>query len=127
MTTKRFRIALTAAVLAPLAMSAASAQTSAPPTKLGPSKSKPAQAASGIGVTVSNQRTVGLIELDIARAGSPSFKALVRTLGPGQKTVVKLPNSEDCVYDIHVKYVDGALNDITGLDLCRDGKINLVD
>jgi hypothetical protein len=107
------------------------AQTDAAPAKSSAAKpalkTKLAPAQSGTSVSVFNERTVGLVTLAVARTGSPSFKTLVRNLGAGQKTLIKLPNPEDCLFDIHVVYTDGALNDLTSVDLCKDGKINLVD
>jgi hypothetical protein len=129
---KRLNLMLFALISsASLAASGVGAQTDVAPPKNNASKAtakpnKP-QAQSGLALTIVNQRAVDLSELDIARAGSPAFKTIVRKLGRGQKAVVKFQNGEDCVFDVHLRYDDGALNDLTNIDLCKDGKINLVD
>ncbi|HLW92178.1 MAG TPA: hypothetical protein VKS78_12890 [Roseiarcus sp.] len=100
---------------------AGAASASKEPTKLKP------PGGPTIAVTVTNQRTVGVSELDIALAGSPSYKPIVRKLGPGRSTVVTLSHDEDCRFDLYVKYDDGATSQISALDVCQDGKINLVE
>jgi hypothetical protein len=113
---------VTATVFA-AAVIGASAQT-APPTKLKP---KPNAGGPTISVTVFNKRDVGLTELDVAQAGSPSFKPFVRKLAAGKSTVVTLPRDESCVFDFYVKYDNGETNSVSGYNVCDDGKINLVE
>ncbi|HEV3045076.1 MAG TPA: hypothetical protein VGY52_14535 [Roseiarcus sp.] len=117
-------VAMVTALTLALAAGAA-AQTAAPATG---AKQKPkANAAPTIAVTVTNKRTTGLAELDIAQTGSPAFKPFVRKLAPGKQTVITLPRDENCVFDLFMKYEDGATSTVPGFNVCDDGKINLVD
>jgi hypothetical protein len=111
-----------------LVVSTASAQTNAPTSMGGAAKQKPKpNGAPTIAVTVINKRTIGLTELDIAPAGSPTFKPFVRKLGPGKSTLIALPRDENCVFDFYVKYDNGETNAVSGFNVCEDGKINLVE
>ncbi len=103
----------------------AHAQTAAP-TKLRP-KPNAANAGPTIAVTVFNKRNVGLAELDIAQAGTPTFKPFVRKLAAGKSTVIALPKDENCVFDFYVKYDNGETNSVSNFNVCEDGKINLVE
>ena len=85
----------------------------------------PSGSAATIDVTVVNQRSIGLAELVAAPAGSPEVRKIVENLGPGRKTIVKLPRG-DCVFDLHGIYSDGATAKLSAFDLCKNGRINLV-
>jgi hypothetical protein len=102
---------------------AAAAQDAAPAAA---PKAKPKRATT-VDVVVSNQRSVGLTELDAAPAGGPQTKKIVAKLAPGKKTMVKLARGKDCLYDLHGMFDDGAATDISGYDVCKDKKINLVE
>jgi hypothetical protein len=119
----------TAAIAAFGAIALAASAVSAQPAAAGkaPTKQKPPSGGSTIAVTVTNQRTIGVTEVDIALAGSPSYKPIVKKLAPGRSTVVTLSHDEDCRFDLYVKYDDGATSQISALDVCVDGKINLVE
>jgi hypothetical protein len=91
-----------------------------------PAKQK-AKSEPGEALTVTNERSVGLVELDITKAGGSTFKMLVKKLGAGQKAMVNYPRGEDCMFDLHVTYVDGLSNTLSNVNLCKDGKINLVE
>jgi hypothetical protein len=103
----------------------AGAETAAPATG---AKQKPKpNAGPTIAVTVTNKRTIGLAELDVAQVGSAAFKPFVRKLGPGKQAVITLPRDENCVFDLFMKYDDGTTSTVAGFNVCDDGKINLVD
>jgi hypothetical protein len=120
-----FKVVAMATALA-LALSAgAAAQTAAPAA--GAKQKLKANAGPTIAVTVTNKRTTGLAELDVAQAGSAAFKPFVRKLGPGKQTVITLPRDENCVFDLFMKYDDGTTSTVAGFNVCDDGKINLVD
>jgi hypothetical protein len=127
---KMFAIGLAATSAA--AVGAAQAQTDVAPAKkmaamaATPAKQK-TKAEPGEALTVTNERSVGLVELDIAKAGGSTFKMLVKKLGAGQKVLVNYPRGEDCMFDLHVTYVDGLSNTLSNVNLCKDGKINLVE
>jgi hypothetical protein len=78
-------------------------------------------------VTIANRRTVGLKKLDLAPAGSTAFRQIVENLGPGRTTLVALPSAGACSFDIHGVYDDGATTNAQGLDLCKNGTINLFE
>jgi hypothetical protein len=80
-----------------------------------------------INLTVANRRTIGLTKLDVAPAGSSAFRRIVENLGPGRKTVVALGNGENCAFDFHGVYDDGATTSARGIDLCKNGVINLFE
>ena len=80
-----------------------------------------------VAVTVTNQRTVGLKELDAAATGGPTSKKIVTKLAAGGKRVVRLGKGRDCLYDFHAIYDDGQAADLTSVDICKDKTINLVE
>jgi hypothetical protein len=102
---------------------ATDASAAAPPAPAKP-KAKPRPM---VDVTVTNQRQVGLKELDAAAAGDPKSRKIVSKLAAGGKTVVKLGKGKDCLYDFHAIYEDGQSADITSVDICKDKALNLVE
>ena len=107
-----------------LAAGAAQAQTgSAAKQKMKPkSDSGPT-----VAVTVANKRKATVVELDFALAGSPSFKPIVRNLAPGKQTIINLSRDENCSFDFYIKYDDGQTNTVSSVNVCEDGKLNLVE
>ena len=91
------------------------------------SAQKPMAAESTIAVTVTNSRPTGLIELDAAPAGSSAVRKIVENLGPGRRTIVRLPRGVDCAFDLRGIYQDGATATALAVDLCKEGKVNLVE
>ena len=150
MSSNQFKLTFLAVALAcALAMGTAHAQTAAAPmagdataaatdagdaalTKAKAKKPKKAAAKAKklpfVTVTVTNNRTVGLVQLDavITGSGGDSVK-LVGALGEGKKAVAHVAHDKDCLFDLHGTYADGATLDETSVDLCKDRKINLVD
>jgi hypothetical protein len=115
-------VAGAAALAIALAVVGAAAQTNSP------AKPKPkAGSASTIPVTVTNKRKANVVELDVALAGSPAFKPVLRNLAPGKQTIITLTRDEDCRFDFYIKYDDGVTNTVPGLNVCDDGKLNLVE
>jgi hypothetical protein len=129
-------IAAIAAFLAcaPL-VGAAMAQTDAAPAA--PAAAAPAAPAADqkpkpkpkpmINLVVTNNRSTGLVELSASPAGGPESKKILTKLAAGKKATVRLPKDKGCVYDLHGSYEDGTSTDISSVDLCKDGKINLVE
>ena len=124
-----------AAVAAMLPSTAAFAQqdaapapdaSAAAPAAAAPTKPKP-KPRPMVNVTVTNQRAVGLKELDAAAAGGPKTRKIVSKLAPGGKTVVKLGKGKDCLYDFHAVYDDGQSADLPSVDVCKDKALNLVE
>jgi hypothetical protein len=126
------RVLAIAAVAAMLPSTVALAQTDAAPAP-DASAAAPAPAAPKpkprpmVSVTITNQRKVGLKQLDAAAAGGPKSKTIVSKLAAGGKTVVKLGKGKDCLYDFHATYDDGQSADLTSVDICKDASINLVE
>ena len=128
---KVFAIAALAALIAP---TGADAQTDAAPAPAAAAPAPDAMAAKPkpkprpmVDVTVTNQRTVGLKELDAAAAGGAKTRKIVTKLAAGGKTVVKLGKGKDCLYDFHATYDDGQSADLTSVDVCKDKALNLVE
>jgi hypothetical protein len=80
-----------------------------------------------INVVVTNNRSIGLVELAAAPAGGPERKKILSKLAAGKKATVRIPKDKGCAYDLHVSYEDGTSADMSSVDLCKDGKINLVE
>ena len=87
---------------------------------------KPQESAT-VAVTVHNERSVGMVELQVGPAGEGKLKKVVGPLAFGRKTVIHLKKSKDCLYDIHGEFADEADTDQTGVDLCKEKAINLTD
>jgi hypothetical protein len=110
------------------AVGGAAAQTSAPAaSSKQKAKATKADSASMIAVTVTNKRKAGVAELSFTYAGTAAFRPLLRNLGAGKQGVVMLPRDASCIFDFFIKYDDGETNTVTGVDVCPDGKLNLVD
>ncbi len=124
------RVGSKAIALASLAIAVfaglAEAQTSTPAKEKTKAKAK-TDSGPTVAVTVTNKRKINVVELDVAVAGSPSFKPLLRNLGPGKQAVVNLSHDENCRFDFYIRYDDGATNTVPGVNVCEDGKLNLVE
>ena len=118
-------VALAALTIAGLA-GIAEAQTNAPTKDKMKAKAK-ADSGPTVAVTVTNKRKASVIELDVALGGSPAFKPILRNLGPGKQAVINLSKDENCLFDFYIKYDDGATNTVPGVNVCDDGKLNLVE
>ena len=91
-----------------------------------PKKAK-AKALPVVMVAVSNMRSVGLVELDVAMAGSADSKRIAGPLAAGKKVNVKVEHDKACLFDIHGAFDDGTTTDAPSVDLCKEKKINLVE
>ena len=141
-----------AAVAAIFVVSGACAQTAAPATPdaspaaapapaatpAAPVKPKPkpkAKAAAAktsklpmVTVTVKNGRAAGLTLLTASISGGNGDPVKVTSkLAAGKSATVHVAHDKDCLFDLHGEYDDGASMDETGVDLCKDKKLNLVD
>jgi len=90
-----------------------------------PKPKKPAEAT--IAVEVTNSRAVGLTSLVGAISGTPDSKKIAGPLDAGKKTVAHLAHDKACLFDLHAVFVDGAVTDAQGVELCKDKKINLTE
>jgi hypothetical protein len=80
-----------------------------------------------VSVTVSNMRTVGLTELQAGESGSGKIAEIAGPLAAGKKKAVWLTHGKACLFDLSAVYDDGSTMDASGVDLCADKKINLVE
>ena len=114
--------------MAPKADAMAPAVDAAPKADAAKPKSKPKpKAAPTVLVTISNQRAVGAVEVDVAVSGSGESKKVASALAAGKKATVKIAHDKECMFDIHASFEDGATSDASGVNLCKEKKINLVE
>jgi hypothetical protein len=79
-----------------------------------------------VAVTVSNNRSVSLVELTASFSGKTGDSVSVtKDLPGGKKTVAHLAHDKDCLFDLHGVFDDGQTSDAVGVDLCKDKAINL--
>jgi hypothetical protein len=107
------------------AVAAPAADSTAAKPKPKPKPKKPAEAT--IAVEVINSRAVGLASLVGAISGTPDSKKIAGPLDPGKKTIAHLAHDKACLFDLHAVFVDGAVTDAQGVELCKDKKINLTE
>ncbi len=121
--------AILTVIVAALAAGGAEAQNSAPAASAKQRVKPQAKADSGpiVAVTVTNKRKAGVVELDVALSGSPAFKPLLNNLSPGKQAIINLTHDENCAFDFYIKYDDGATNTVPNVNVCEDGKLNLVE
>jgi hypothetical protein len=82
---------------------------------------------STITVVIYNKRTVGLVELTAAIAGTSDAKKIAGPLAINRKTVAHLKRDKSCLFDLKGSYADGADLDMANVELCKDKVINLTD
>ncbi|MDB5597434.1 MAG: hypothetical protein JWM36_4395 [Hyphomicrobiales bacterium] len=106
--------ALTAAVLAFIALPAAALE-----------KAKPAPKGF---ITISNARESTLLELAIVSKNKKLEPEIVaRGLETGGSTKAKLPKTGGCIYDIDGLFEDQTTIQLSGLNLCKDGVVRFTD
>ena len=91
-------------------------------------KPKAAEKPSGtIALSVTNARSVALVELDATRVGAFLPTVILRNLAPGKTAPAKLNAGEDCKFDLRGAYTDGSKTESLGVDVCADKNVKLVD
>jgi hypothetical protein len=79
-------------------------------------------------VTVKNSRSAGLTLLTATISGGNGDPVkVVGSLGSGKSATAHLAHDKDCLFDLHGDYDDGQATEESGIDLCKDKKINLTD
>jgi hypothetical protein len=121
------RAALAAAIAVALAAGPATSAATAASAKHDKKPQAKADSGPTVAVTITNKRKSGVVELDVALAGSPAFKPLLKNLAPGKQAVVTLAHDENCAFDFYVKYDDGEISTVPNVHVCDDGKLNLVE
>ena len=81
-----------------------------------------------IAVTVINGRSVQLVELTAKlSSGEGDVVTVVKDLPGGKKTVAHISHDKACLFYLHGIFDDGATTDATGVELCKEKKINLTE
>ena len=91
-------------------------------------KSKPKTQAGGtITLKVTNWREADLVDLQVVKSGSASWKKVLGALKAGQWTWAKVPQANNCHVDLRGKYADGKSADVSNVDICADKTVDLVN
>ena len=121
-------VTIAAALFGVVAASALAQSTESTPASVAPMTSKPKTPAAGtVTVKVTNWRDADLVELEVAETGSAKWKKLLGALKAGQWTMAKVPQGNNCRVDLHGKYANGQLADVSNVDICSDKTINLTN
>ncbi len=117
---------------APAAMDAAATAGDAAATAAKPKKHKAKHKAAEkkmptVAVVVTNERKVGLVELDAVTAGGADSVKIAGPLAAGKKTVAHVAHDKDCLFDLRGTYEDSSTFEAQSVDLCKEKKINLVE
>lgn len=79
-------------------------------------------------ISITNARSAMLVELAVISHNAKVEPAIVaRSLASGTATRAALPKAGGCIYDIDGLFEDETTVQITGLNLCKDARINLVE
>ena len=91
-------------------------------------KPKPkANRLSEVTVTVTNLRKADLVQLEAAESGSAGWKKVVGPVKSGKQASAKLPQANDCRFDLRGTFDDGESMDASGINVCTDNTLNLTD
>ncbi len=79
-------------------------------------------------VTITNQRAVPLMALEIASAGEPPLLVakLAKPLPPGKSVMLKLTKARGCAYAVLGRFDDEAETD-SQIDLCKERVLRLTE
>ncbi len=80
-------------------------------------------------VNIVNKRGATLVELAVVSKSAANAQPQVVAAGllAGKRKTSNLTKNGGCVYDISGEFDDESTIEVSGLDLCRDGTINLVE
>jgi len=79
-------------------------------------------------VTVTNGRSVELVELTVTpSAGNGDSVSVAKKLPGGKKVVAKIAHDKDCLFDIKGVFDDGQTTEAQGVNVCKDKAINLTE
>ncbi len=103
-----------------------------------PAKAKPRKAAAkkkpkgeaiprNGALVITNRRSAGLVELSATpeKGGDPIV--LAHDLAAGAKSNTKLPAKSGCVFSLSGTFDDESTLEAANLNLCKDGRVNLVE
>ena len=111
---------------APAAADAAANDAAAMPKKATKKIAKKKVKAPKVAVTISNNSGLGLVELDVSISGQGETTKVAGPLAAGKTMKAMIAHDKACLFDIHGAYDDGSISDASGVDLCKDKRINLV-
>jgi hypothetical protein len=78
-------------------------------------------------VTVTNSRKVDLVQLEVAASGSTDWKKVAGPVKSGTQASAKMPQANDCRFDLRGTFDDGESMDASGINVCADKTLNLTD
>jgi hypothetical protein len=79
-------------------------------------------------VVVKNGRSASLVLLTATMSGGNGDPVkVIGSLASGKSATAHLAHEKDCLFDLHGDYDDGQSTEVSGVDLCKDKKINLTD
>ena len=119
---------------APAAAEAPAAEEAAKPAARKPAKRKKvAKKPKGEAIPrngaiiVTNRRDATLVELTATPEKGGNPVVLARDLAAGGKANAKLPAKAGCVFSLSGTFEDESSMDAASINLCRDGRVNLVE
>ena len=100
---------------------------SAPALAQGKAKPRAEPAPRNGAIVVTNRRDSTLLELIATpqKGGGPIV--IARDVGAGAKAVGKLPKNAGCVFSLAGTFDDQSSTDAANVNLCKDGRINLLE
>lgn len=78
-------------------------------------------------LVVTNQRSVNLLELTATPQNGGAAVVISRDLAAGARANGKLPPKAGCVFSLSGTFDDETTMDAANMNLCKDGRINLVE
>ena len=78
-------------------------------------------------IVVTNRRGANLVELTAMPEKGGNPVVLARDLAAGGKASSKLPAKAGCVFSLSGTFDDDSSMDAANLNLCKDGRVNLVE
>jgi hypothetical protein len=110
----------------PVGVMTTSPHTEAQPVAPGHQHVKPAPRAGNLVVT--NQRRAMLLELSlVARERGNATSVMAGEIPPGGRQVTQLPARAGCIFNVEGRFADGSTVAVANINLCKDGRINLVE
>ena len=110
-----------------LAAIAAAALCGASPSFAKAKKPKAEPATRGGAILVSNQRDSTLLELTATPQNGGAEITIARDVAAGARAAGKLPAKAGCVFNLSGRFEDESSMEAANLNLCKDGRINLVE
>ena len=108
-----------AAALAGATLFALTAQAAPKPKKANP--------AGFVIVTVTSSRKAELVQLEAVESGSADWKKVLGPVESGKQASAQLPPANGCRFDLRGTFDDGQSMDASGINVCADKTLNLID